>query len=124
MRKIILFACILVFACKTKKETTSVETKTEVLPENTDDNIVKFEEETIPSEILVQLESNIKIEDIEKIFADFDLKVKKMVSKNLNIYNMIYDTSKIDGSQLIMKLQATKGVMVAEFNQKINLRND
>lgn len=124
MRKIIFFACILVFACKTKKETASVENKTEVLTENTDDNIVRFEEETIPSEILMQLETTMKVEDIEKIFADFDLKVKKIVSKNLNIYNMIYDTSKIDGSQLIMKLKATKGVMVAEFNQKINLRNE
>lgn len=124
MRTIIFLSCILLFSCTTKKKTTSVEKKTEVFPENTDDNIVRYEEETIPTEILLQLETNVKVEDIEKNFVDYDLKVKKMVSKNLNIYNMIYNTSKIDGSQLIMKLQATKGVMVAEFNQKINLRNE
>jgi len=81
----------------------------------------------IEGEILVHLNKKAKAEslitDFNKTAKSPQLKLKKCVSKYMNIWLLEYDFKSLDGNKLLGKLDVNDHVKTAQFNHKIEYRS-
>lgn len=78
----------------------------------------------IRNEILVQLQSEIKIDSLLNNFIQCNLTVKKEISKRMNIYLLTFDDRKIKAEKVFKKIKNRPFVKSVEFNRKVQIREE
>ena len=81
---------------------------------------VSTEEE---STVLVQLFESGNEEALEVAFSDYDLKMKKVVSRPLYIGLYTFNTDKTTNTELVALLKKSPLVKEAQLNRNVELRN-
>ncbi len=76
----------------------------------------------IENELIVQFDKDVDIQAILNGYKAFDLKLKKTISKNSDMYLLEYDTEKIPPHKMMRKMKAQEGVLQVEFNKGGTIR--
>ncbi len=73
-------------------------------------------------EILIQGNNSFKVDQIEKQFVQYELKIAKKISESLNAWKLSFNKHKISNEELMRKLRAHHGIKVAQLNHKVYKR--
>lgn len=77
----------------------------------------------IRNELIVELQPNIDAADLETAFADYDLKIKKRVAPNLDLWVYQFDAEKVRPGRMLVLVRENEGVKEIEFNKHLEQRH-
>jgi hypothetical protein len=80
--------------------------------------------EIIEDEVVVELKLGVLSNEWAKNYSEFGLEVIRKVSPQKAYWLIKYDTSKINPDDFISKLDEDKDVLNADFNKKVDKREE
>ena len=80
-------------------------------------------QKTIQGELIVQITSDVKPDQIKAEFNDIGLNFKKQISRSLNIWLCTFNKSKVDSSTALKTVQQHKNVKIAQYNHVVHLNS-
>lgn len=83
-----------------------------------------YNPELMYDELIVDMDSTITVNQLEALYADFDLKTVSRVSPLMNLWHLRYDESKIGRYEILISLRKLKGIRHVSFNRKILPREE
>jgi hypothetical protein len=112
MTKHLLFIALLTLGCSNSQPATSGQNETS-----------KFPSAFILDEVIVKLQTGVRLEDVLKDFEPIALMHKEDISSRSGLYLLSYDMDRIKPEQILEHLKAHEDILEAQFNKRLEERD-
>lgn len=77
----------------------------------------------IRNELIVELRAGFNASDLEQAFSDYELKVKKRIAPNLDLWVYEYNVEKVNPGRMVVLVREHEAVKMVEFNKNLEQRD-